>query len=534
MARGSIFKASLSPEQLEVEQRLRTLALMLVGLAVIACGLYYLEGILIPLVLALALTYTLQPMIDLLSKRPLHLCGRKFFAQQPAAIREARPMLRPFYELVYLAKLPWWLATCIAVSVAVLVLVGLGFLVADSVQEFAAEADAYAKRIEDLTAGALNYMDEVSSSFQLYLNVSVVVPANATSVEVAAVSHRKRIEQIAKKIPVTDLITTVLETLFTLMSDLATVLLFAVYLLVGSAPSAADDDFETLPDEVTTAAPDEEARGEQGGASGATPPSGVRKGPRAKKGAASRAIQAYIRAKVSVSFFVGVVTAAALAAIGLELWLVFAILGFWLNFVPVIGTVFAIALPMPIVLLDPDFNLAHVLVAFLVPGAAHALAGNVLEPYLFGKTLDLSPVVILCSLMVWAALWGITGMVLAVPITAVLRIKLEHIDSHMTRYLAGVLAGTSKSLIFAETAPDGEDKEKQDGDGGGSDNGGGGPLPPRGARPLCADVEAVAERSSQNAVSSVWRGEEPYQPYAESQGRSEPRRRAQVHPAVEG
>jgi len=121
-----------------------------------------------------------------------------------------------------------------------------------------------------------------------------------------------------------------------------------------------------------------------------------------------------------------------------------------------------------------------------------------------------------------------------VPITAVLRIKLEHIDSHMTRYLAGVLAGTSRSLIFAETAPDGEDKEKQDGDGGDSDNGGGGPLPPRGARPLCTDVEAVAERSSQNAVSSVWRGEEPYQPYAESQGRSEPRRRAQVHPAVEG
>jgi len=86
----------------------------------------------------------------------------------------------------------------------------------------------------------------------------------------------------------------------------------------------------------------------------------VRKGPRAKKGAASRAIQAYIRAKVSVSFFVGVVTAVALAAIGLKLWLVFAILGFWLNFVPVIGTVFAVALPMPVVLLDPDFNLAHV------------------------------------------------------------------------------------------------------------------------------------------------------------------------------
>ena len=117
----------------------------------------------------------------------------------------------------------------------------------------------------------------------------------------------------------------------------------------------------------------------------------------------------------------------------------------------------------PIVLLDPDFNLAHVLAPPLPPdeisrdrprsrdatppsvGARRVsrpwrgartrgqpllapcrdrprspeltrdrpagCAGNVLEPYLFGKTLDLSPVVILCSLMVWAALWGITGMV---------------------------------------------------------------------------------------------------------------------------
>ena len=66
-----------------------------------------------------------------------------------------------------------------------------------------------------------------------------------------------------------------------------------------SPPSRQHHTMTTGAPQVTTAAPDEEARGEQGGASGATPPSGMRKGPRAKKGAASRAIQAYIRAKAS-------------------------------------------------------------------------------------------------------------------------------------------------------------------------------------------------------------------------------------------
>ena len=63
---------------------------------------------------------------------------------------------------------------------------------------------------------------------------------------------------------------------------------------------------------------------------------------------------------------------------------------------------------------------------------------------LFGSTLRLHPVVVLLSLMTWAALWGVTGMVLAVPITAVLRIRLAHIDSPTTQYLADLLAGGPK------------------------------------------------------------------------------------------
>ena len=52
----------------------------------------------------------------------------------------------------------------------------------------------------------------------------------------------------------------------------------------------------------------------------------------------------------------GAVHAAVLFAIGLDLWLVFAILTFWLNFVPNVGMATAVLLPMPLVAFDPAFS----------------------------------------------------------------------------------------------------------------------------------------------------------------------------------
>ena len=56
---------------------------------------------------------------------------------------------------------------------------------------------------------------------------------------------------------------------------------------------------------------------------------------------------------MGISLLVGLATAVSLAALGLDLWLVFGVLAFWLNFVPTVGTLVAVALPMPLVLLDP-------------------------------------------------------------------------------------------------------------------------------------------------------------------------------------
>ena len=68
-----------------------------------------------------------------------------------------------------------------------------------------------------------------------------------------------------------------------------------------------------------------------------------------------------------------------------------------------------------------------------------------LEPVLFGHTLRLHPVTVLTSLLLWGTVWGITGMVLAVPITAVLRIRLSHIQHPLPQFIAALLVGETSA-----------------------------------------------------------------------------------------
>ncbi len=67
------------------------------------------------------------------------------------------------------------------------------------------------------------------------------------------------------------------------------------------------------------------------------------------------------------------------------------------------------------------------------------MIGNVIEPKVMGEGLDLHPITVLLGLIFWGLVWGIVGMLLATPITAVLRIVLARIDA--TRPVAELLAG---------------------------------------------------------------------------------------------
>ena len=75
-----------------------------------------------------------------------------------------------------------------------------------------------------------------------------------------------------------------------------------------------------------------------------------------------------------------------------------------------------------------------------LPAALQFVVGNVITPKVMGDSLDLHSVTILLALMVWGSLWGVVGMLLATPITAVMRMLLERLET--TRPVARLMAGS--------------------------------------------------------------------------------------------
>jgi AI-2 transport protein TqsA len=157
-------------------------------------------------------------------------------------------------------------------------------------------------------------------------------------------------------------------------------------------------------------------------------------------------IRRYITIKAIVSTVTGLLVWAVLALFKLELANVFGILAFLLNFIPSVGSIIATFLPIPIAVAQFQNPLMIILVVG-VPGAIQMVIGNGIEPRLMGKGLHLHPITVLLALSFWGLLWGIPGMFLAVPMTAVVRIILMKIDTlkPIGKLLAGQLPGYESS-----------------------------------------------------------------------------------------
>lgn len=149
-------------------------------------------------------------------------------------------------------------------------------------------------------------------------------------------------------------------------------------------------------------------------------------------------VRQYIATKVALSAATGLLVWATLALFGLDMASLFGILAFLLNFIPSLGSIIATLLPIPVAI--AQFNsIGMILAVVVVPGAIQMTIGNALEPKLMGEGLELHPVTILLALAFWGMLWGVVGMILAVPIMASLRIVLMHFE--ITQPLGNVLAG---------------------------------------------------------------------------------------------
>lgn len=152
----------------------------------------------------------------------------------------------------------------------------------------------------------------------------------------------------------------------------------------------------------------------------------------------SLGLQRYVGVKTFVSVLTGLFSYAVMKPMGLDFAETWAVLAFALNFIPSIGSILGVVFPALVALVQFD-TITPFLVIVLGCGTVQFSIGNILEPAITGRSLNLSSFLVILALTFWTALWGVAGALLSVPITVGVLIVFTHIPS--LRWLAVLMSG---------------------------------------------------------------------------------------------
>jgi predicted PurR-regulated permease PerM len=150
----------------------------------------------------------------------------------------------------------------------------------------------------------------------------------------------------------------------------------------------------------------------------------------------TREVQSYLLYKTLVSLATGLSVGIWVGLLGLDFPALWGFVAFALNYIPNIGSILAAVPAVGLALLQ--LGPGRALVVALGYVAINFWWGNLVEPALLGRRLQLSPLVVLVSLIFWGWVWGPIGMLLSVPLTMMLKIVLE--NSPGLRWLGALLA----------------------------------------------------------------------------------------------
>jgi len=298
-------------------------------------------------------------------------------------------MLAPLVDVLHArVRFPRVLAVLCAVLVALGLLTLLGLLLSLSTRGLLASADIYQERFQEAVTRWLSVLDR----YGLDLGQQSFIDA-------------------AQRIPIPQLMRRAAGTVLGWITSGILVLIFLIYLLSGRRRAAPRTGLSADMDQK---------------------------------------IRRYIITKIGTSATTGLLVAILLSVIGLDLAVVFGILAFFLNFIPNLGSIVATLLPLPLALIQFE-SLWPVILVVALPGLVQLTIGNGIEPILMGQGLELHPLAVLLALLFWGILWGVAGMFLAAPMTAVLRMLLDRFET--TRPVANLLAGRLPALLSGERPP---------------------------------------------------------------------------------
>lgn len=170
-----------------------------------------------------------------------------------------------------------------------------------------------------------------------------------------------------------------------------------------------------------------------------------------------RTMEQYLWVQTLVSIVNTALTYVTMLALGLDNALFWAFVIFFLNYIPTVGSLIAAALPALFALAqtdwpawmpsDPTWSALFVLLGV---SFWQFFIGNFVQPKMMGEELNLSGIVVLLSLAVWGALWGLPGMFLSAPLTVLLMILLAQVPG--ARWIAILLSADGDPTVRSKTA----------------------------------------------------------------------------------
>lgn len=142
-------------------------------------------------------------------------------------------------------------------------------------------------------------------------------------------------------------------------------------------------------------------------------------------------IFSFIGVKILMSLLTGIGVSITCYSFGVSFPMFWGVTAFLLNFIQLIGSVIVVIIVSVFALVE--LNLTGSLLFFvLIMVGIQALIGAVLEPITMGRSFSINTITVLVMLSVWALVWGIPGLVIAVPMTALIKKIMEHFPSTAT------------------------------------------------------------------------------------------------------
>jgi predicted PurR-regulated permease PerM len=359
------------------DARTATLQGLLIA-ALVVTALYFAREVLLPLALAILLSFVLTP--------PLLFLRR--------------------------LKVPRILAVGLVVATAFAIIGALGWMMSREATNLAADLPSYqttlSKKIESFRestseSGVLKKAGEVLSNLQQQLSAPTEAPP-APSVGTQA----KRPDDKPMQVEITSpeptgwaLYQTIFTTLLPPLATAGIVLLLVIFILLQR---------EDLRDRLIRLF---------GG-------SDLQRATSTMSDAATR-LSHYFLSQVLINFAYGTLIAGALWLIGLPSPIAWGILAMLMRFVPYVGSYIAAALPLLIAAaVDPGWTTFLLVLALFVLG--ELFMGQVVEPQVFGRGTGVTPIAVIASTIFWTWLWGPLGLLLAMPMTVCLAVLGRHVE----------------------------------------------------------------------------------------------------------